>query len=854
MGLISSGEALRRELNNSFLLITVQVVIFLASTLLYFFVYSEKTEGVNQSDLRYYERVVSDSFIKARYKLKSKLNEVNVANEVTIIGIDDKTQEWFGKFGNTTWTSRLPYDANFRYLQKYFPPACLSLDIKFRSDLGSFQEEHATVGISSDPDKLNEVAMRLNKYAEELDRLEAKTLLDVSGLVSEQGELLFAFALSSLQSPLPNSKLPQIPVVLAYDFQESESYYQQTRDFNAQENYTWTFKEVFGDLPEEPDEELGTTIPYLLAHSMKLENIHDLPEDYPYLPRANLVSENFTDLAQLGFINARRDQDGIVRRLPLVLGSKYFSKLSNKLESFFVPSFALLTVMNYLKVDLKDVSVKFGQWIHLKNDKVDKKIPIDSYGRLRLNFEGGPHDYNYVSFKDINEYGMALSTKSESSFDGPFRKKLDSLKDSLTGNICLVGLTATGNSDTGPTSLETNTSYVYAHATAINSILKSSYLKAASGIEVLSMMLAIFILISWLGNKLSMRYLTGFSFTLLLVILTICFISVYYSHGDFPILYISSYISFSFVGASLVRFFTQDKEKAKIRKMFSTMVSSSVLKYMDENPDKFSLSGQRLNASIMFSDVAGFTSISEGLTPEKLVQLLNEYLTPMTQIVMKYDGYVDKYEGDAIMADWGVPYPSNDHAMKACYACLDQQEKLTEIRAELHEKFGYELYVRMGINTGDVSAGNMGAESHFSYTVMGDAVNLAARLEPTNKVYGTTIMIGENTYEQAKDFIEVRFLDKVVVVGKKESIKVYELIAKKGELSEDKLSFVKHYEKGLALHEERFWQKAIDEFEAALQIEPDDTASKVMIERVKQYMENPPDPTWQGEYIRKSKD
>ncbi|MCM8530862.1 MAG: CHASE2 domain-containing protein [Lentisphaeraceae bacterium] len=821
---------------------------------MYSFVYSEKTEGVNQNELRYYERVVSDSFIKARYKLKSKLDKVDVSNEITIIGIDDKSQEWFGKFGNTTWTSRLPYDANFRYLQKYFPPACLSLDIIFRSDLGSFQKEHATVGISSDPDKINEVAMRLNKYAEELDRLEPKTLLDVSGLVSEQGELLFAFALSSLQSPPPNSKLVQVPVVLAYDFQESETYYQENRDFDDINNYKWSFKEVFGDLPEEPDEELGTVIPYLLTHSFPLGNVKNLPEDYPYLPRANLVSENFTDLSQLGFINARRDQDGIVRRLPLVLASKYFSKQSNKLESFFVPSLSLLTVMNYLKVDFKDVTVVFGQWVHLKNKAVDKKIPIDSYGRLRLNFEGGAHNYNYVSFKDINEYGMALSTKSESSFDGPFKQKLDSLKESLTGNICLVGLTATGNSDTGPTALETNTSYVYAHATAINSILKSSYLQQVSTFETFLMLFSICLLMSFLGNKLLMRHLAGFSILLFFVILGVCFTSVYYSYGDFPVLYICIYLSLSFIGASLVRFFTQDKERAKIRKMFSTMVSSSVLEYMDENPDKFSLSGQRLNSTIMFSDVAGFTSISEGLSPEKLVQLLNEYLTPMTQIVMKYDGYVDKYEGDAIMADWGVPYPSEDHAMKACYACLDQQEKLDEIRSELYEKFGYELHVRMGINTGDVSAGNMGAESHFSYTVMGDAVNLAARLEPTNKVYGTTIMIGENTYEQAKDFIEVRFLDKVVVVGKKESIKVYELIGKKGEISKDKLSFIAHYEKGLALHEERFWQKAIDEFEAALQIEPEDTASKVMIERVKQYTENPPDASWQGEYIRKSKD
>ena len=259
-------------------------------------------------------------------------------------------------------------------------------------------------------------------------------------------------------------------------------------------------------------------------------------------------------------------------------------------------------------------------------------------------------------------------------------------------------------------------------------------------------------------------------------------------------------------------------------------------------------------ATIMFSDVAGFTSISEGLTPEQLVQLLNKYLTPMTDIILESGGYVDKYEGDAIMAEWGVPYPNDKHATLACWAVLDQLKRLDEIREDLYEEFGYRLTVRMGINSGDVSAGNMGSESRFSYTVMGDAVNLAARLEPTNKVYGTHAMIGEKTYDQAKDDIETRLLDKVVVVGKKESIRVYELLARKGELPEDRQKLVAHYEKGLELHEERLWDEAIAEFNKALEIDPEDSASKVLIKRIEDYKVDPPAENWKGEYVRKSKD
>ena len=259
-------------------------------------------------------------------------------------------------------------------------------------------------------------------------------------------------------------------------------------------------------------------------------------------------------------------------------------------------------------------------------------------------------------------------------------------------------------------------------------------------------------------------------------------------------------------------------------------------------------------ATIMFSDVAGFTSISEGLAPEKLVQLLNKYLTPMTDIILESGGYVDKYEGDAIMAEWGVPFPNDRHATLACWAVLDQLKKLDEIREDLYEEFGYRLNVRMGVNSGEVAAGNMGSENRFSYTVMGDAVNLSARLEPTNKVYGTTAMIGEKTYELAKDDIETRLLDKVVVVGKKESIRVYELIAKKGEWTDDQKKVAAHYEKGRELHENRCWDDAIAEFNAALEVNPEDSASKVLIKRIEGYKVESPPEHWKGEYVRTSKD
>jgi len=305
---------------------------------------------------------------------------------------------------------------------------------------------------------------------------------------------------------------------------------------------------------------------------------------------------------------------------------------------------------------------------------------------------------------------------------------------------------------------------------------------------------------------------------------------------------------------TMIKFWQEELQKKRVRDMFGTMVSTTVLHYLENHPGSFSLSGQKREATIFFSDVAGFTTISETLEPEQLSNLLNGYLSPMTSIIMDHGGYVDKYEGDAIMAEWGVPYPVSDHATQACLAALEQQQKLEELRPALKAKYGKEIRVRMGVNSGTVTAGNMGSDKRFQYTVMGDAVNQAARFEPANKDYGTQIMIGETTYEEAKASIEVRLLDKLIVKGKTKPICVYELLARKGHLSEGKRKVVDCYEKGLALHWERRWDEALACLDRALELDPGDGPSARMRDRIIEYQKTPPPAHWAGEYERKSKD
>ena len=195
-----------------------------------------------------------------------------------------------------------------------------------------------------------------------------------------------------------------------------------------------------------------------------------------------------------------------------------------------------------------------------------------------------------------------------------------------------------------------------------------------------------------------------------------------------------------------------------------------------------------------------------------------------------------------------------DHAAQACLAALEQQERLAGLRPVLREKYGKDVVVRMGINSGSVTAGNMGSDKRFQYTVMGDAVNQAARLEPANKDYGTTIIIGETTYEEAKGMIEARLLDKLIVKGKTRPISIYELLARKGQLAPEKQNVVDLYQSALSLHWERKWQEALDCLDRALALDPGDGPSVTMRARIIKFQKNPPPATWGGEHERASKD
>ena len=307
------------------------------------------------------------------------------------------------------------------------------------------------------------------------------------------------------------------------------------------------------------------------------------------------------------------------------------------------------------------------------------------------------------------------------------------------------------------------------------------------------------------------------------------------------------FIFLAYLGYNLYQYILAQKEKRMIKGAFAHYVPEKVVSEILANPDKLQLGGEERVVTMLFSDAAGFTSISEKMGPSDLVQLLNEYLTEMSEIVLANDGIIDKYEGDAIMAEFGVPVHYDNHAHMACKTAIEMQRRLAELRKKWKKEKKPELKARIGINTGEVIVGNMGARDVFDYTVIGDHVNLASRLEGANKFYGTAILISEYTYERVKDDFYARMLDTIRVKGKQEPILVYELLSSKEEtLEKHMLTLLQDFQQGLDHYYARNWSEALHCFEICLKNLPEDPPSLEYCKRCQAYRSHPPPEDWDG--------
>jgi adenylate cyclase len=560
-----------------------------------------------------------------------------------------------------------------------------------------------------------------------------------------------------------------------------------------------------------------------------------------------------------GHFNTELDSDGTIRNKALInrTWNSYFPALSLK---------AYLLANNYNaspRIEYQPAS-GFKEMVDLEitsNETGDTvgHIPVDPQGRLLLNYAGPSQMYPYFSFADLvtdspdaQVEQLALNPQTK-RWEKEIRKvkKAEFLKD----KIMIVGATSIGIFDLRVTPFQENYPGAETHLNAIDNMISGNYFRTAKN-EPVRMLLAL--AVGGTALTLALSYvgaLMGMALTLGAILGTV-YIDQHYLFGQgivvtiiWPLfLTVLLYISLTFY-----RYFTEERGKKELRQTFQKYVSPAIVEEILAHPDNIQLGGKKVNLTVMFSDVRGFTTISEKLDPQALGDLLNSYLTPMTEIVFKNQGTLDKYMGDAIMAFFGAPIGYNGHAKAACRCALQSVEKLFQLQKEYERKGLPMIDLGIGLNTGDVSAGNMGSETVRSYTVMGDAVNLASRLEGINKQYGTRIILSEMTYEEVKDSFICREVDWVRVKGKAQPVKIYELISEHKVPNQQTADMLEWFQKGYALYHKKSWSESLTCFSKALDINPKDEVSKVYVERCQDYLTTPPPAEWDGVFVMKTK-
>lgn len=423
-----------------------------------------------------------------------------------------------------------------------------------------------------------------------------------------------------------------------------------------------------------------------------------------------------------------------------------------------------------------------------------------------------------------------------------------SLKEKLKDSFVIIGHTGISTTDIGVNPFEKEYMNVGTHAAVANTIIQGAFLRELP--PYISAMLAVLLtfllalLIRSLPPLASILVGTAFVLGTLAAGLALFLFSGIYLPMFSPLLM----VFISFLSISIVKFLRTEGEKSFLRSAFGHYLSNDVINQLIEQPERLNLGGEKKQLTAIFTDIKGFSTISEQLDPRDLVSLLNEYLTGMSDIILENYGTIDKYEGDAIIAFFGAPVEFEDHALRACSSAL----AMKRIEQKLNLRFTEDgmspapLETRIGINTGEMVVGNMGTLQKMDYTIMGNAVNLAARLEGVNKRYGTWILISEETRNAIGTGFVARRLDRVRVVGIKQPVRLFELVEEQSRITKRQGEALALFDKGLDLFETWKWQEAKELFQEVQKLIPDDGPSQFFIDRAEKFEKNPPPGDWDG--------
>ncbi|HWY43047.1 MAG TPA: adenylate/guanylate cyclase domain-containing protein [Candidatus Sulfotelmatobacter sp.] len=555
----------------------------------------------------------------------------------------------------------------------------------------------------------------------------------------------------------------------------------------------------------------------------KYERFHLLPQG----AEANMDSLTGAlggDLSGVGFFNAPPDTDGVVRRATLVLP---FGRSKDAHDWDLYGSLDVMAIRAYLGLGANNLVLSYDEngIVAIEFGESRRTVPSD-IGQVLINYHGGAYTYPHYSMADVLNGTIPVAA--------------------LKGKIVLIGASATGIGDLKSTPYG-GTDYpgVEIHANVIDNILHNNFLVRGAKQQLLDALLIVTFGIP-LGIALALvapRWM-WFGIALLPPLVAVdyaAFLHGWWLNFTIPAMTLTGNV----VLVSLYRALIEEKEKRRVRSAFGQYLSPEVIRRLLLNPQL--VEPRKTEISVMFSDIRGFTTISEKLDAQDLAHFLNLYLSDMTRIVFDRQGTLDKYIGDAVMAFWGAPFEESGHAERACNSALDMMKRMRELQKQWEAEGKPRLDIGIGLNTGVASVGNMGSSLRYGYTALGDTVNLSSRLEGLNKDYATHILANESTYKSAMDsgFI-FRELDLIRVKGKLQPVTIYELIGRAGDFSADSKDLLSRFAAARSLYQSRHWEKAQNAFQTILEKWPGDGPSRTYWKRCQEYLFDEPPLNWDG--------
>jgi adenylate cyclase len=569
------------------------------------------------------------------------------------------------------------------------------------------------------------------------------------------------------------------------------------------------------------------------------------------LPAPLLSAALATGNNAMGLVNMEGDLDGYHRRyIPLTIIPEI-----GRDRTYHSFALELVRLARFADAATFDVTVADD---HLDLNRGACRIPLDQGEDLLIRYSGPPHSFPYYHFDEVLD-DSTFTTSMERDMGDQINTCDDFVKDSVfKGKVVIIGAPLAELHDNFLTPFYDEKMEqmpgMEIHANVVQMILDGKYLRRMPGWaqRAMNLLLILVLYVAVLATRKTVGFLTAVGLAVLYAAAVIYLFAGHCLVLDLVGPLVTMFLVFTGnVSYNMVR---EQRDRRAITDMFAHYVPKMVVDELVRNPGQLTLEGKRENVSVLFSDIEGFTTIAETLPPEQLVVLIREYLTEMTRIVMEHGGIIDKYEGDALMAEFGIPVRQADHALRACAAAVAMQWKLAELRKKWAQEKRPQLVIRIGISTGDMIYGNLGSSQVFDYTVLGDAANLGARLESANKFYGTDILINEDTRRQAGEGILAREIDFIRVKGKSRPVVVFNLIGLRGpDTSSVTYSAIRLFEQGLHAYQARGWDAASTLFAQVLKAWPTDRAAQVFIDRCRELKVTGVPPDWDGVYVMNEK-